>query len=143
MSKQKGMTLVETLVALVVLSIGLLGVAGLQMASLRSNHSAHLRSQGTALAYDIIDRMRANRNAALGGAYDVALGANVAGATMAAIDVTAWKAAVAAALTNGDGSIARNGNIFTVTIQWDDTRGENDADAIALEDLQFVTQTRL
>ena len=66
--RQSGMTLIETLVALLVLSIGLLRCrAALQMTSLRNNHAAHTRSQATALAYDIADRMRANRTVAVGG----------------------------------------------------------------------------
>ena len=64
--RSRGFTLVEVLVALVVLSIGLLGVAALQLTSLRSNHSSAMRSQATFLAYDIIDRMRANRDCGAG-----------------------------------------------------------------------------
>ena len=58
---QRGATLIEVLVAMLVLSIGLLGLAGMQMTALKSNQSAYYRSQATVLAYDIIDRMRANR----------------------------------------------------------------------------------
>ena len=47
---QRGTTLIETLVALVVLSVGLLGIAALQMTSLRNNRGAHLRSQAQVLA---------------------------------------------------------------------------------------------
>ena len=59
-AKQTGFTLVETLVALIVLSVGLLGVAGLQIFGLRGNLSASSRTQATYFADDIIDRMRAN-----------------------------------------------------------------------------------
>lgn len=58
--KVAGFTLLEVLVAVVVLSIGLLGLASLQVNGLRFNHSAYLRSQATALAYELADRMRAN-----------------------------------------------------------------------------------
>ena len=61
MTKSRGFTLLEILIAVGVLSIGLLGIAGLQALGQRSNHSAYLRSQATALAYDMIDRMRANK----------------------------------------------------------------------------------
>jgi len=60
MNRAKGFTLVEVLVSMIVLSIGLLGLAGLQATSLRNNQSAYYRSQATFLAYDIADRMRAN-----------------------------------------------------------------------------------
>jgi type IV pilus assembly protein PilV len=55
-----GFTLVEVLVAVLVLAIGLLGLAGLQVTGLRNNQSAYHRSLATQLAYDISDRMRAN-----------------------------------------------------------------------------------
>src|SRR5690606_37316619 len=60
-----GFTLIEVLIALVVMSVGLLGLASLQTNTLAFNRDAYLRSQATALAYDIIDRMRANRDAAV------------------------------------------------------------------------------
>lgn len=55
-----GFTLIEMLIALAVLSIGLLGIAALQMRGQQYNHAAYIRTQGTSLAYEIIDRMRAN-----------------------------------------------------------------------------------
>jgi type IV pilus assembly protein PilV len=55
-----GFTLLEVLITLIVLSVGLLGLAGLQTMSLRNNHDAYLRSQATIQAYDIVDRMRAS-----------------------------------------------------------------------------------
>lgn len=55
-----GFTLVEVLVAMIVLAIGVLGVAGLQATGLRSSYSASLRSQATMLAYEMTDRLRAN-----------------------------------------------------------------------------------
>jgi type IV pilus assembly protein PilV len=61
-----GFTLVEVLVAALVLAVGLLGLAGLQLASMKSNHSAYLRSQATVAAYDLLDRMRADPGAFTG-----------------------------------------------------------------------------
>ena len=63
----KGFTLLEVMVALVVLSVGLLGLAALQTATVRFNQNAYLRSQATNFAYDLADRMRANREAAIAG----------------------------------------------------------------------------
>jgi len=120
---QRGTTLVETLVALVVLSVGLLGIAALQMTSLRNNRGAHLRSQAQVLAYDIADRMRANRNVALANAYVVALGVTPAGGTLDALDLQDWKATLAQALPSGDGEITRVGNMFRIRIRWTDSIG--------------------
>lgn len=69
----RGFSLIEVLVALLVLSIGLLGLAALQTTSLQYNSESYFRTQATFLAYDIIDRMRANNTAVVdGGTYDVA-----------------------------------------------------------------------
>ncbi len=62
---KQGFTLVEVLVALVVLAIGLLGLATLQGRALGGGHSAYLRSQATLYAYDILERMRVNREEAM------------------------------------------------------------------------------
>jgi type IV pilus assembly protein PilV len=56
-----GFTLIEVLVAIVVLAFGLLGFALLQTMSVRFTQSANYRTQATNLAYDLIDQMRANR----------------------------------------------------------------------------------
>ncbi len=59
-NKNAGFTLIEVLVAMLVLAFGLLGLANLQATSLRNNQSAYHRSQATQLAYDMADRIRAN-----------------------------------------------------------------------------------
>jgi len=71
-NKQSGFSLIEVLVALLVLSIGLLGLAALQTTSLQYNTDSYTRTQATLLAYDIIDRMRSNATGFTGGDYDVA-----------------------------------------------------------------------
>lgn len=60
----RGVSLVESLVALAVLSAGLLGVAALQVSGLRANGGAYYRTQATALAADLAERIRANPAAA-------------------------------------------------------------------------------
>ncbi len=67
-----GFSLIEVLIALVVLAIGLLGLATLQMTSLQFNSDAYLRSQATVLVYDIADRMRINMTGVVAGNYTVA-----------------------------------------------------------------------
>jgi len=68
---QWGFSLVEVLIALVVLSVGLLGLAALQTGGLQYNHDAYLRSKATLLAQDMADRMRANRKGAVAGDYAI------------------------------------------------------------------------
>lgn len=140
-SRTRGFTLIETLVALLVLSIGLLGVAALQLSSLRANQGAAMRSQATFLAYDILDRMRSNRLAAIAGGYDIALGAAGGTGSQAADDLTAWKASLNTTLPSGDGSVARNGNVFTVSVVWDSARDTNDEIGSVTTGQQLTTFT--
>lgn len=124
--RQSGFTLLEVLVAILVLSIGLLGLAGLMASSLRNNHSAYQRTQATWLAYDIIDRMRVNRASALASGYNIGIGTAVSGsAGLAGADVTDWKTTVANSLPAGDGSVTVTPatRAVTVIIQWNDSRG--------------------
>jgi type IV pilus assembly protein PilV len=122
---QGGITLIEILVALLILSIGLLGLANLQAVGLRANHNAYLRSQATFLAYDIVDRMRANRPPALSGSYDIALDDTPAGSGVPANDLDEWKTLLAGRLPSGDGLIDVTDGVVTVVVEWDDSRGED------------------
>ncbi len=115
----EGFTLLEVLVAVLVLSIGLLGIAGLQVTGLRFNQSAYMRTQATLLAYEMADQMRANRPTMLPpvNGYDIpnaAGGVSVpacetaAGCTavqMAQNDVFRWQQRLAQALPNGQGVV--------------------------------------
>jgi type IV pilus assembly protein PilV len=122
-----GFTLLEVLIALLVLSIGLLGIAALQANSLKVNHGAYQRSQAIFLSYDMMDRLRANRTAALAGQCDIALGDTLAGSgsAMCDADVTDWQDNfVGALLPTGQGSIdcSTTANVCVVTVQWDEGR---------------------
>ena len=123
----RGFSLIEVLVALLVLSIGLLGLAALQVQGLRFNHDALIRTQATNLAYDIVDRMRANRaNVAAYTAADPG-GACDPLAAGAAMDLTCWYDDLAATLPGGDGVIADNAtaNFFDITVRWVDRTPRN------------------
>jgi len=120
--------MVEVLVSLLVLSLGLLGLAALQFISMKTTHSAYLRTQATQYAHDIIDRMRANREAARAGAYDLALGDAAPVCNSGAYDLedcsrAEWRADVST-LPGGTGSIAYDANtqFVTVVVQWNDER---------------------
>lgn len=68
--EMRGFSLIEVLVALLVLSVGLLGLALLQVQGMRYNSNSYQRTQATVLAYEIIDRIRTNsKNARTNGAY--------------------------------------------------------------------------
>ncbi|ANI18353.1 type IV pilus modification protein PilV [Pseudomonas citronellolis] len=126
-SHQTGSTLIEVLIAMVVLAIGLIGMAGLQATSVQSNQGAYYRSQASILANDMADRIRANRANALSGAYtmssfpDSSTSNSVTG-SRAAIDRGEWLNQLASTLPDGTGMVALNGNVFTISIRWNDNR---------------------
>jgi type IV pilus assembly protein PilV len=134
-NKQQGFTLLEVLIALLVLSIGLLGLAALQTTGLRSNEMASMRTTSTMLAYDISDRMRANSQGIIDSDYVIGSGAvtgtipdctatDCTTAQMATFDLSQWKTAVAL-LPGGLGDITQTAGpplTHTITVRWDENR---------------------
>jgi type IV pilus assembly protein PilV len=141
----RGFTLLEVLIALLVMSIGLLGIGKMMIMSARANDSAYLRSQATALAYTMLDAMRANRAYALTAPYyDVVAPASQPCAQTATpgcpADLQAqndwflWTQSLAAELPGGTGTVttvqsqdgvtlATNYTV-TVTVTWFDRVAE-------------------
>jgi len=110
---------------MLVLSVGLLGLAALQAVSLKTNQSAYQRSQATLLAYDMMDRLRANRVKAMGEAYNRAMdAADMTGTAIEAVDVNDWiNNYVETLLPAGDGSInCTTTGLCTVIVEWDESR---------------------
>ncbi|PIE83388.1 MAG: type IV pilus modification protein PilV [Candidatus Contendobacter odensis] len=120
--RSDGFTLIEILVAVLVLTIGLLGLAGLQVSGLRFNQSAYLRTQATLLAYEMADRMRANPVGFINGDYNNPAPANIAGcsdgsgcapAEMAQNDMQEWRAKIARLLPgNATGVVCQDSGVF-------------------------------
>lgn len=140
--RQGGATLLEVLISIIVLALGLLGYAGLQMASLKGSNTAYYRSLATMATYDLIDRMRADRAKVIAGDYDMAYGASPTAAQ--AID---WKntyfSADAPAFPGGQAKVIFNGanNAVKVYIKWvgeDDVNNDGAAD-----ETEFLTDTTL
>lgn len=120
-----GASLLEVLITVVLLSIGLLGIAGTQTTGLKNVANASLRTQASVLAYDILERMRANRIAAEAGSYNIAVGAAAptSPTTIIEQDLAQWKAGLAANLPQGDGAVAVAAGVVTVTLQWMEREG--------------------
>ncbi len=138
---QQGAGLIEVLIAVLIMGIGMLGVAAMQATALRNNQSALERTQATIQTYSILDAMRANRQRALAGDYDVArtCAVPVTGATLALKDIHGWFADMQNPHSMGStacASIARNGNQFVITVDWDDSRASDNTETApaALQD---------
>lgn len=124
--RQRGMMMIEVMVTIIVVSFGLLGVAGVILNSIKVNDSSGSRAQAAWFANDIIDRMRANRGAAeaVGLPYNVALNGTPQGTGVPANDLTEWLGTIAATLPSGKGSVSMVSATkkVTVMVQWDDWR---------------------
>lgn len=123
-----GVSLIEVLVSVVVLSIGLLGVAAMQSVALRGGQSSFESSQAVMQTSSILEAMRANSvNAA---AYNTAgmLCAAGGGGSLAANDVSQWITSLKNTLGSGDADETTCGEITgcpeacVITVQWDDSR---------------------
>ncbi len=120
---------------MVVLSVGLLGLAALQGSALKLAHQADIRSQATFLAYEMADRMRANRDAARADEYaldtfsavdcDPTLTLSDAG-TLAERDLEEWRNTLSCLLPQGQGRIVRVGETVTIGVSCNDSRGADD-----------------
>jgi type IV pilus assembly protein PilV len=145
MAKQKGITMIEVLVTMLVIALGLLGQAALLTATLSNNNSAYMRSLATMLAYDVVECMRANRTAAINGSYSIALGSPASGGSVAGDDLVNWKNQLSAVLPSGDGSVTVDaaGNA-TIVIRWDERKDRDLNGAKDNNDLiSLTTQTTL
>lgn len=113
-TRQRGVTLIEILITLIVLSVGLLGLAALQSFSLQAGQVSLLRTQATNFAYEVADHARANRSI-------VETSGNVPNSDL-------WNARVAELLPGGSVAVDVNNMQITVTVTWRDDR-ENATDA--------------
>lgn len=127
--KQQGFSMVEVLVSLLVLSIGLLGLAALQTQGLRFNQDGQMRSMASTQAQAIIDRMYANPAGVEAGSYDNITGAEAdpncsycTSAQIAQRDAFEWNEGNARLLPAGAGVVERDGDLHAVTIRWDNLR---------------------
>ena len=123
--QQRGASLIEVLIAVLVLAIGLLGIAAMQATALRSSQSAYVRSQGVVNTYSIIDAMRANRGGAKAGSYDMAwtCTAPSTGTGLIAGDKKFWLDTIKSNLgSDACGKIDCVGTFCTVEVRWNDTR---------------------
>jgi type IV pilus assembly protein PilV len=124
--RAQGFTLVEVLIALIVLSIGLLGIAALYVETLRANRTALFRTDAVTLASDLADRIRANRRTPLDKyACPDPCDPSAKTDTVTKDDLTEWLANVQQQLPGGTGSVTfvadrveTTPDVYTITIGW-------------------------
>ncbi len=122
-TREKGMTLIEVLVSILILAIGLLGAAALQLNALKYTDSSTLNSQASFIAYDMMDRIRANPDAdyRLTSLASAPSAGNLNSSQTQDLFEFATNIRKFAGAT-GDGSITVNNRQVTVSIIWSDSR---------------------
>lgn len=129
-TRSGGFSLIEVLIALVIMSVGMLGIAGLYVHSMQAGRTSIFRHQAVTLAGDIADRIRANPGAGadyLVAGVDngcVAGGVDCTPTQMAQNDIFLWDQQAANSLPGGAINVAFNNgvtpNVYTVTITWNE-----------------------
>ena len=135
---QCGFTLLEVMIALVIFSIGLLGLAGLQAGGLRTNTQAQLRTIATIQAYDMAERIRSNPRGVEDGNYNAfddatptagdCISNTCTAAEMATYDYYEWELNTQNVLPSGHGTVSSAAvgggatRLFTITVMWDEER---------------------
>ncbi|MGB3391920.1 MAG: type IV pilus modification protein PilV [Stenotrophomonas sp.] len=136
-ANERGMSLIEVMVAVLIMAVGLLGIAAMQTVALRNSQGSLERSQAVISAYAALEAMRANRDAALSGGYNTGgfICAGPGTGSLAAADTTAWingwrtALGLAAADTSGCGNIACNAGtgICEIQLRWDESHASDAA----------------
>ena len=139
-SLTQGFTLLEVLIAVVVLSFGLMGLAGIQAVGVRNTHSANLRTLAVQQAYDMADRMRANATGVAAGNYNAitatipadpgCIGIGCIPAQLRDYDQRIWNLNNAAMLPSGSGTVTATlpiapkpqNQTYVITVMWNDYR---------------------
>lgn len=142
-ARQRGFTLIEVMIAILVLGFGMLGFALLQTMSVRFVQSANYRTQATNLAYEMLDQIRVNRVMAASYAGDYTGTTTGCAPSTGAAGVTeyrtAWSCRLGKALGSGSkAKVTDNGNTIKVDVTWGDDRWVDGAD-----DRTFSVETRL
>lgn len=147
MNRQRGSSLIEVLVSMLVLGTGILGISAMQLSTLKNNQNSYMRTQAVFHSQDIVERMLSNLGGVEAGNYNdpdpvftvnCTTSAGCTAAQMAANDVAVWEASVESGLPSGSATVCLDstsddgttalpacdglGSSYTVKIWWDDDR---------------------
>ena len=126
---QQGLSLIEVLVSVLILAIGLLGAAAIQLNALKYTDSSTMNTQASFIAYDMMDRIRANPDAAYGlASLD---SAPTSGSFSAPVTQDLYDFATNIKAIGGTAAtIVKNGYVYTITITWNDVRAVSAANQV-------------
>lgn len=134
---QIGSSMIEILVAVFVLAAGLLGLASLQIVSLKNINNAQFHTLATNYAYDMGERMRSNQEAVFAGNYDNILSTvSDPGCVICSVEQTAqldgfhWNeliqsGVIAGGLPEGKGTVSKVGSVYNITVIWKEQQRTN------------------
>lgn len=135
--RQRGVSLVEVLVSVLVVTVGVIGAVALQASAARNNQGSYERTQASILSQGMFDAMRANLAGVTGGAYDTGGYVCTAAAnpgTLAARDIARWVTTLQQQINpEACGSIACNAGACTVGVRWDDSRATGGSSAQVIQ----------
>jgi type IV pilus assembly protein PilV len=143
--RQSGLSLIEVMIAIVIVSVGLLGIAGLQLKGLQYSNESHLRNQAVLQVLDMADRMRANIEGVADADYDQLEGmptgtqpdcssGDCSAAQVALLDHFQWEAANQSLFPSGTGVVCHGvntlapldcsgvGDVYSIIVYWDEDR---------------------
>lgn len=151
---QRGFSMIEVLVTLIIVAIALLGAASMQLYAMRINQGGQFRTQAVFLASDIVERMEANKQEAINGSYVLGnttdagtlsaacSAAACTAASLAAYDLNQWGNAIEALLPQPSWQITRtragNPSTYSIVISWT----ERSTDTVSHGDTLSYTATR-
>ena len=152
--QQKGSTLIEVLVTLFIMAVGLLGLASMQVISIKNVNNSQFRTLATDYAYDMAERMRANSSGVDAGEYDdldtdSASNPNCTACStseMAKFDEYEWASlisqdVIAGGLPSGQGTVTENSGVYDINISWDEQ--DRDSDGGLVNTAQFTLSVQL
>lgn len=126
-TQEIGFSLLESLVALLLISVGILGIANMQFNGLVNNNRAYDRSVAVGLVSDMAERLRINAEVASAGGYSTSESMTD---VLATADVTSWLADVQNRLPSGGGELAytagATGGEYDITVTWNNPRSVTD-----------------
>lgn len=148
---QTGSSMIEILVAVFVLAVGLLGLASLQMISLKNINNTQFQTLATTYAYDMSERIRSNREG-LSGYDNIQSTVSDPGCTnctptlMAQLDGFEWNRLIQSAVINGGlpegkGTVTKVGSLYNITITWKEQQRTNSGGQV--DDASFTLSVQI